>query len=85
MSFLSKFIGDPNQKVLDQIQPIAEKVNSFEPEIEKLSDEQLKNKTEECQRRLLLFAKRRKELWDSGILMSRFSAELFCIREKFPK
>ncbi len=53
MSFLSKIIGDPNQKVLDQIQPIAEKVNSFEPEIEKLSDEQLKNKTEEFKKRLM--------------------------------
>jgi preprotein translocase subunit SecA len=52
MSFLSKIIGDPNQKVLDQIQPIAEKVNSFESEIEKLSDEQLKNKTEEFKKRL---------------------------------
>jgi preprotein translocase subunit SecA len=52
MSFLSKIIGDPNKKVLDQIQPIVEKVNSFEPEIKKLSDEQLKNKTEEFKKRL---------------------------------
>ena len=52
MSFLSKIIGDPNKKVLDKLQPIVEKINNLEPEFEKLSNEQLKKKTEEFKERL---------------------------------
>lgn len=46
LSHLSKFfLGNPNKKQLDQIQPILEKVNSLEDEYRKLSDEELRNKT----------------------------------------
>ena len=42
MSILSKIFGDPNEKFVKGLQPIIEKINSFEPEFEKLSGDQLK-------------------------------------------
>ncbi|PIT88066.1 MAG: preprotein translocase subunit SecA [Candidatus Magasanikbacteria bacterium CG10_big_fil_rev_8_21_14_0_10_36_32] len=53
MSFLNKIFGDPNIKVIKEIQPIVDKINSLEPEIQKLSLEGLKNKTEEFKDRLI--------------------------------
>ncbi len=42
---LEFFTGNPNQKALDKIQPLVEYINSLEPEYEKLSDEDLQNKS----------------------------------------
>ncbi|MFA6190613.1 MAG: preprotein translocase subunit SecA [Candidatus Staskawiczbacteria bacterium] len=52
MSFLSKIFGDPNEKFIKGLQPIIEKINSFESEFEKLSSKQLKEKTKEFKQRL---------------------------------
>ena len=52
MSILSKIFGDPNEKFIKGLQPIVEKINSFEPEFEKFSAEQLKEKTKEFKERL---------------------------------
>jgi len=52
MSLLTKLFGDPNKKVISQIQPIVDQINALEPEIAKLSDEALKNKTQEFKDRL---------------------------------
>ena len=52
MSILTKIFGDPNEKYLKKIQPIVEKINSLEPRFEKLSDEKLREKTEEFKQRL---------------------------------
>ncbi|MCX6721541.1 MAG: preprotein translocase subunit SecA [Candidatus Staskawiczbacteria bacterium] len=52
MSILSKIFGDNNEKYIKSLGPIVEKINSFEPEFEKLSAEQLKEKTKEFKRRL---------------------------------
>ncbi|MFA5211198.1 MAG: preprotein translocase subunit SecA [Patescibacteria group bacterium] len=52
MNFLKKIIGDPNQKYLKSIQNLVDKINSFESEYKKLSDEELKNKTNEFKERL---------------------------------
>ncbi|MCX6744316.1 MAG: preprotein translocase subunit SecA [Candidatus Parcubacteria bacterium] len=52
MSILTKIFGDPNKRVIDKIQPIVGQINSLEPEIIKLSDEELKNKTKEFKERL---------------------------------
>ena len=43
---------DSNEKQLNKIQPIVEKINSFEDKFAKLSDEELKKKTEEFRKRL---------------------------------
>jgi len=52
MSFLTKLFGDPNAKVIKEISPIVEKINSFEAELSKLSVLDLKNKTLEFKQRL---------------------------------
>jgi preprotein translocase subunit SecA len=52
MSFLTKIFGDPNAKVVKEIQPIVEQINSLEPQIAALTIEQLKQKTTEFKDRL---------------------------------
>jgi len=47
-----KIFGDPNEKELKRLQPIVEKINSHEPDISKLNDEELKNKTPEFREKL---------------------------------
>ena len=43
---------DSNEKQLNKIQPIVEQINGFEEEFSKLSDEELRKKTEELRKRL---------------------------------
>jgi len=47
-----KIFGDPNERELKKLQPIVEKIGSYEPDILKLSDEELKNKTPKFKERL---------------------------------
>lgn len=47
-----KIFGDSNEKELKRSQPIVEKINTYEPDISKLDDEELKNKTTEFKERL---------------------------------
>ena len=47
-----KIFGDPDEKELKRLQPIVEKINSYEPDILKLNGEELKNKTPEFRERL---------------------------------
>ena len=51
-SFLSKVFGTANQRQLKKMEPIVAKINSLEPEITKLSDDELKNKTTQFRERL---------------------------------
>ncbi len=52
MSFFKKIFGDPNQKYIGKISPLVERVNSLEPDFEKIPQEKLKEKTEEFKKRL---------------------------------
>jgi len=52
MSIFSKIFGDPNDKYIEGLKPIVEKINSFEPEFQKLSAEQLKEKTSELKEKI---------------------------------
>jgi len=47
MNILSKIFGDANKRYLNKIRPLLQEVNSFEEQFSKLSDDELKNKTEE--------------------------------------
>lgn len=47
IDFLIKLLGDPNNKKIKKMMPIVEHINALEPEFIKLTDEELKNKTEE--------------------------------------
>ncbi len=57
MQLLGKMLGDPNKKELKVIQPIIDEINTFEPEMQKLSDEQLAAKTDEFRAQLHLYLK----------------------------
>lgn len=52
MSIFSKLFGDANQKYIKNVQPLVEKINGFEPAMQKLTDEQIKEKTLEFKGRL---------------------------------
>jgi preprotein translocase subunit SecA len=52
MSILSKIFGDSNEKFIKGLQSAIDKINSFEPELEKFSADQLKEKTKEFKERL---------------------------------
>ena len=52
MSFIDKIFGNANEKYLQNIQPSVDKINSLESEVEKLSAERLKEKTDELKERL---------------------------------
>ncbi len=50
--FLNKIFGDPNKKVLGDLQKEVDQISALEPEFEKLSDSELKAKTKEFKDRL---------------------------------
>ncbi|MEK6283754.1 MAG: preprotein translocase subunit SecA [Acidobacteriota bacterium] len=55
MSFdklLTKVFGSSNQRFLKTVQPIVEQINQLEPEVKKLSDEQLRARTAEYKERV---------------------------------
>ncbi len=47
IDFLLKILGDPNNNKVKKMMPIVEHINALEPIFEKLTDEELRNKTEE--------------------------------------
>jgi preprotein translocase subunit SecA len=51
-SALTKMFGSKNERLLKQIQPIVDKINSLEPEIQKLDDTELAAKTVEFKERI---------------------------------
>jgi preprotein translocase subunit SecA len=51
-NFLTKIFGSRNDRLLKTYRKTVEQINRLEPEFEKLSDEQLKAKTEEFKQRL---------------------------------
>ena len=46
LNFLNKLFGSSNDRKINDLKPIVEQINSLEQEIEKLSNDELKNKTE---------------------------------------
>ncbi len=57
MQLLGKIMGDPNKRDLKAIQPIVDKINTFEPAMNKLSDDELAAKTNEFRAQLFLHLK----------------------------
>ncbi len=49
---LRKLVGDPNERALKQIAPLVREINALEPEIEALSDEALRERTDRFRARL---------------------------------
>ena len=52
MGFLEKIFGSYSDKEIKRIRPIVAKINELEPEMEKLTDEELKAKTPYFKERL---------------------------------
>ncbi len=52
LDLFKKLLKDPNQKELEKLWPMVEKVNSLEAEVQALSDEELRGKTDEFRNRL---------------------------------
>ncbi|MEC9489354.1 MAG: preprotein translocase subunit SecA [Halanaerobiales bacterium] len=67
--FLKSFFKDPNEKELEKLEPLIEEINALEPEMQALSDQELKAKTEE-------FKKRHKE---AGETLDQLLPETFAV------
>ena len=52
MGLLSKVIGTHSEREVRRVIPIVDKIEALEPEMEKLSDEELRGKTAEFKKRL---------------------------------
>ncbi|MDO8260277.1 MAG: preprotein translocase subunit SecA, partial [Candidatus Magasanikbacteria bacterium] len=52
MKLLDKLFGDPNEKIIKEIQPIIDQINSLEPDISQKSDEELRAMTRKFQAEL---------------------------------
>jgi len=53
LSTLKRFLGDSNQREVKRLGPIVARINALEPECERLSDDQLRDKTTEFRGRFL--------------------------------
>jgi len=56
---LTKVFGSSNERFLKTIRPVVEEISALEPEIQKLSDEQLREKTALSKRKSLTPSKTR--------------------------
>jgi len=45
MAFFGKIFGDPNRREVGKYQAIVDEVNNFEPELEKLTDQELQQRS----------------------------------------
>lgn len=52
MSILGKIFGDANERYICSLEPLVSEINKFEPEFEKLSDEELNDLTRQFKERL---------------------------------
>ncbi|MBX6342818.1 MAG: preprotein translocase subunit SecA, partial [Thermomicrobiaceae bacterium] len=52
IKLLKRILGDSNQRVLDELRRDVEEINALEPEFERLSDAELRAKTDEFRQRL---------------------------------
>src|SRR6266568_1910656 len=48
---VSKIVGDPNAKEIKRLQPLVDEINGLEPEMQALTDAQLRAKTDEFRQR----------------------------------
>ena len=99
VNVLGKILGDSNERVTKKFRPAIEEVNSFEPEMVELSNDQLADKTPEFRERLAdgwdldelipeayaWSGRRRSGRWDSGITTSSSWVGWCSTRARSPK
>src|SRR3989338_2623853 len=73
MSFFTKIFGDPNARVVRELQPLVDEINALEKEYEALSDADLPKKTEELKKRLAIAPPTAPEEADSQDALDRFA------------
>ena len=61
MSMFSKVFGTHSQREVKRIMPLVEKTENLRPEMQKLTDEQLRDKTREFKKRLEVLSSIRDE------------------------
>ena len=79
ISLLLKLMGDPNEKKVKKMLGIVDHINALEPEFEKLSDEELKAKTQEFKD--ILFS--REDLFCLGIIGLIKAVDTFDISKNY--
>ena len=52
LNFLTKVFGSKNERELKQLQPLVDRINALEPEMQAMNDEQLKAQTAAFRQRL---------------------------------
>ncbi|MBE8222120.1 MAG: preprotein translocase subunit SecA [Bdellovibrionales bacterium] len=67
-SILKKFLGSHHEREMKQLQPILDKINSLEPQIKKLDDKALREKTDEFRNR-----------WKNGESLESLLPEAFAV------
>ena len=63
MGLFSKVIGTHSEREVKRVIPIVDKIESLEPEMEKLSDEELRGKTAEFKKLWMTFYRKRMRLY----------------------
>ena len=89
MNMFSKVFGSRSQREVKRIMPLVDKIESLRPEMQKLSDEELKGKTREFKKRhWMIFFRRHSQLsvrpasvfWAWSISAYSLSVVLFSTR-----
>jgi preprotein translocase SecA subunit len=75
-SWIKKIVGTKNEREIKRIRPMVERINALEPAYQKLTDDELRGKTDEFKRRIQeATAALRKELADAEAESSTLDAE----------
>ena len=48
---ISRIVGDPNKKIIEELRPFVEEINALEPAMQQMSDDELRQKTQELKER----------------------------------
>ena len=64
MSFMEKIFGDLNAKEVKKVAKIADKVEAYDQQMQEMSDQQLRDKTDEFKERLKPLNEEKQELLD---------------------
>jgi preprotein translocase subunit SecA len=65
---VSKFVGDPNKKIIQDLQPLVDEIGAYEPELQTLTDEELRERSASLRQR-----------FDAGETFDDLMAEAFAL------
>ena len=52
LSWIKKIVGTKNEREIKRIRPLVERINALEPEYQKLTDDELRAKTQDFKKRI---------------------------------